>query len=136
MSSSNGWPAVSYWPRASDGTTLRCDCFMPGSSMRASPTHGRRVRRPCRHSCAPHPVRIRRSTRWAPTPRFENCCDAAAVLTMAGESQLRLVSIYPTLLGTYGDGGNLRVLSARGRARDYAVDAVELDAGAPVPDTA
>ncbi len=55
---------------------------------------------------------------------------------MAGESQLRLVSIYPTLLGTYGDGGNLRVLSARARARGYEVDAIELDAGAPVPDTA
>lgn len=55
---------------------------------------------------------------------------------MAGESRLRLVSIYPTLLGTYGDGGNLRVLSARARARGYEVDAVELDAGAPVPETA
>ena len=55
---------------------------------------------------------------------------------MAGESQLRLVSIYPTLLGTYGDGGNLRVLAARARARGYEVEAIELDAGAPVPETA
>ena len=55
---------------------------------------------------------------------------------MAGESQLRLVSIYPTLLGTYGDGGNLRVLATRARARGYEVEAVELDAGVPVPETA
>jgi len=55
---------------------------------------------------------------------------------MAGESRLRLVSIYPTLLGTYGDGGNLRVLSARARARGYEVEARELDAGVPVPETA
>ncbi len=52
---------------------------------------------------------------------------------MPGESRLRLISIYPTLLGTYGDGGNLRILAARARARSLAVDTVEVDAGAPVP---
>ena len=55
---------------------------------------------------------------------------------MSTESTLRIVSIYPTLLGTYGDGGNLRVLVVRARARGYRVDAVELDAGEPVPSTA
>lgn len=49
------------------------------------------------------------------------------------ESGLRFVSIYPMLLGTYGDGGNLRVLAHRARARGYDVEAVELDAGEPVP---
>ncbi|MDQ1485308.1 MAG: hypothetical protein QOJ62_1001, partial [Actinomycetota bacterium] len=52
---------------------------------------------------------------------------------MSSESTLRLISIYPMLLGTYGDGGNLRVLSARARARGLEVDAIELDAGEPVP---
>jgi len=50
-----------------------------------------------------------------------------------GESALRLISIYPMLLGTYGDGGNLRVLAQRARARGYKVEATELDAGEPVP---
>ncbi len=55
---------------------------------------------------------------------------------MAAESRLRLVSIYPVLLGTYGDGGNLRVLTMRAKARGFAVEATELDAGEPVPDDA
>lgn len=50
-----------------------------------------------------------------------------------GESAIRLVSIYPMLLGTYGDGGNLRVLTMRARARGYQVEPIELDAGEPVP---
>ena len=55
---------------------------------------------------------------------------------MASDSALRLVSIYPVLLGTYGDGGNLRVLATRARARGYDVEAIELDAAAPVPEGA
>jgi CobQ-like glutamine amidotransferase family enzyme len=55
---------------------------------------------------------------------------------MASESRLRLVSIYPVLLGTYGDGGNLRVLAMRAKARGFDVEATELDAGEPVPDGA
>ncbi len=49
------------------------------------------------------------------------------------DSVIRLVSVYPTLLGTYGDGGNLRVLTMRARARAFAVEPLELDAGKPVP---
>jgi lipid II isoglutaminyl synthase (glutamine-hydrolysing) len=52
------------------------------------------------------------------------------------DSTLRLVSIYPVLLGTYGDGGNLRILATRARARGYDVEAIELDAAEPVPDSA
>lgn len=55
---------------------------------------------------------------------------------MAAESRLRLVSIYPVLLGTYGDGGNLRILTKRAKARGLLVEAIELDAGEPVPDDA
>ena len=55
---------------------------------------------------------------------------------MAAESRIRLVSIYPVLLGTYGDGGNLRVLAMRAKARGFDVEAIELDAGEPVPDAA
>jgi CobQ-like glutamine amidotransferase family enzyme len=52
------------------------------------------------------------------------------------ESALRFVSIYPMLLGTYGDGGNLRVLTMRARARGYEIEPIELDAGEPVPSVA
>lgn len=52
---------------------------------------------------------------------------------MSGESAIRLVSIYPMLLGTYGDGGNLRVLTMRARLRGFDVEPIELDAGEPVP---
>ena len=55
---------------------------------------------------------------------------------MPADSALRLVSIYPVLLGTYGDGGNLRILATRAQARGYDVEAIELDAGEPVPDGA
>lgn len=57
----------------------------------------------------------------------------AGVRAMPAESALRFVSIYPMLLGTYGDGGNLRVLTQRAKARGYGVEAIELDAGDPVP---
>jgi lipid II isoglutaminyl synthase (glutamine-hydrolysing) len=57
-------------------------------------------------------------------------------MTDRADSALRLVSIYPVLLGTYGDGGNLRILATRARARGYDVEAIELDAGEPVPDGA
>jgi CobQ-like glutamine amidotransferase family enzyme len=49
------------------------------------------------------------------------------------DSTLRIVSIYPVLLGTYGDGGNLRILGFRARARGLPVETIELDAGEPVP---
>jgi lipid II isoglutaminyl synthase (glutamine-hydrolysing) len=52
---------------------------------------------------------------------------------MATESAFRFVSVYPMLLGTYGDGGNLAVLAARARIRGYDVETVEIDPGAPVP---
>jgi lipid II isoglutaminyl synthase (glutamine-hydrolysing) len=55
---------------------------------------------------------------------------------MPADSALRLVSIYPVLLGTYGDGGNLRILATRAQARGYDVEAIELDAGEPVPEGA
>jgi CobQ-like glutamine amidotransferase family enzyme len=49
------------------------------------------------------------------------------------ESRIRIVSVYPVLLGTYGDGGNLRILGVRARARGLDVETIELGAGEPVP---
>jgi len=52
------------------------------------------------------------------------------------ESAVRIVSLYPDLLGTYGDGGNALVLSRRLEWRGIAVEHTTVDAGAPVPDSA
>lgn len=50
-----------------------------------------------------------------------------------GASALRLVWIYPDLLSTYGDRGNLLMLTRRARLRGIAVEAVEVHADRPVP---
>jgi lipid II isoglutaminyl synthase (glutamine-hydrolysing) len=49
------------------------------------------------------------------------------------ESSLRLVWVYPDLLSTYGDRGNLLVLRRRARLRGLEVEAVEINSDEPVP---
>ncbi len=48
-------------------------------------------------------------------------------------SKLRLVWVYPDLLSTYGDRGNLLVLSRRARLRGIEVEANEVNADQRVP---
>jgi CobQ-like glutamine amidotransferase family enzyme len=48
-------------------------------------------------------------------------------------SRLRLVWVYPDLLSTYGDRGNLLVLERRARLRGIDVDATGINADEPVP---
>jgi lipid II isoglutaminyl synthase (glutamine-hydrolysing) len=50
-----------------------------------------------------------------------------------GERKLRLVWVYPDLLSTYGDRGNLLVLSRRARLRGIEVEAIEVNSDQPVP---
>lgn len=50
-----------------------------------------------------------------------------------GPSSLRLVWVYPDLLSTYGDRGNLLILERRARLRGMAVEAVSVNADQPVP---
>jgi CobQ-like glutamine amidotransferase family enzyme/UDP-N-acetylmuramyl tripeptide synthase len=49
------------------------------------------------------------------------------------ESALRVVVIFPDLLGTYGDGGNGRVLASRAAWRDIDVELVLADSHEPLP---
>jgi CobQ-like glutamine amidotransferase family enzyme len=49
------------------------------------------------------------------------------------ESRLRIVWVYPDLLSTYGDRGNLLILTRRADLRGFAVDAVEVRSDQPVP---
>jgi lipid II isoglutaminyl synthase (glutamine-hydrolysing) len=50
-----------------------------------------------------------------------------------GERRVRLVWVYPDLLSTYGDRGNLLVLARRASLRDIQVEAVEVNADQPIP---
>jgi len=49
------------------------------------------------------------------------------------ESGLRIVWLYPDLLSTYGDRGNLLILSRRARLRGLPVEASEVRSDQPVP---
>lgn len=53
-----------------------------------------------------------------------------------GESAVRIVWVYPDLLSTYGDRGNLLILARRAALRGMPVDAVEIRSEAPLPATA
>jgi lipid II isoglutaminyl synthase (glutamine-hydrolysing) len=53
--------------------------------------------------------------------------------TARRDSQLRLVWVYPDLLSTYGDRGNLLVLSRRANLRGIEVEAIEVNSDQPVP---
>jgi CobQ-like glutamine amidotransferase family enzyme len=50
-----------------------------------------------------------------------------------GPSALRLVWIYPDLLSTYGDRGNLIMLARRARLRGIPVDPIQVNSDQPVP---
>jgi lipid II isoglutaminyl synthase (glutamine-hydrolysing) len=52
---------------------------------------------------------------------------------LGGDRKLRLVWVYPDLLSTYGDRGNLLVLSRRAALRGIDVEAIEVNADEPVP---
>lgn len=55
---------------------------------------------------------------------------------MTRESAVRVVTLFPDLLGTYGDSGNACVLVRRLEWRDYAVEHVEVHGGDPIPSSA
>jgi CobQ-like glutamine amidotransferase family enzyme len=52
------------------------------------------------------------------------------------QSCLRLVWVYPDLLSTYGDRGNLLMLARRATLRGLPVEPVEVRSDRPVPDSA
>jgi hypothetical protein len=51
-------------------------------------------------------------------------------------SDILVVSIYPTLLGTYGDGGNVLALHHRARLHGIGVEVIEVEPGQAVPESA
>jgi hypothetical protein len=68
--------------------------------------------------------------------RFEDAVDPAPVTRAqprGRDSAIRLVWVYPDLLSTYGDRGNLLVLSRRARLRGIEVEATSINSDQPVP---
>ena len=55
---------------------------------------------------------------------------------MSTESALRIVWLYPDLLSTYGDRGNLLVLAHRAERRGIAVEPIEVRSDQRVPESA
>jgi lipid II isoglutaminyl synthase (glutamine-hydrolysing) len=56
-----------------------------------------------------------------------------AVLRSRGESAVRIVLLYPELLGTYGDGGNATILARRLAWRGIAAEVTQVAAHEAVP---
>ncbi len=56
-------------------------------------------------------------------------------MTRRPDSAVRVGLVYPELLGTYGDRGNAVVLVQRCAWRGIAAELVEVEAGAPIPDS-
>lgn len=52
---------------------------------------------------------------------------------MPADRHLRVVTVYPELLGTYGDGGNAVVLAARARRRGIPSEVVAVSAATALP---
>ncbi|GGK26098.1 glutamine amidotransferase [Pilimelia terevasa] len=55
---------------------------------------------------------------------------------MSSDSTLRLVWVYPDLLSTYGDRGNLLILAHRAAARGFPVEAVQVRSDQALPESA
>ncbi|HEX6497602.1 MAG TPA: glutamine amidotransferase [Micromonosporaceae bacterium] len=55
---------------------------------------------------------------------------------MSTESAVRIVWVYPDLLSTYGDRGNLLILSSRAERRGLPVEPVEVRSDQALPDSA
>ena len=51
-------------------------------------------------------------------------------------SSVRIALVFPSLLGTYGDGGNASVLAQRLRWRGIEADVIDVEIDAPVPEQA
>lgn len=73
---------------------------------------------------------------WRPNGRHAAAAQPGPVeLRQPGSrpSALRLVWVYPDLLSTYGDRGNLLVLTRRAKLRGMEVEAIEVNSDQPVP---
>ncbi len=61
--------------------------------------------------------------------------DGGGATPRGRDSVVSIGLLFPNLLGTYGDGGNARILQKRLAWRGIAADIITIDAGAPVPES-
>ena len=96
-----------------------------------TPALDRRVAAAAAPGRCPAPVTVRPepSRRGSRAPG----AGAASRARSSGPSALRVVVVHPDLLGTYGDGGNGRVLAGRAVWRDIPVELVHAPSDAPLP---
>ena len=90
--------------------------------------------RPARHD---RPARDDRPSAPGPAasePRSASPAPATHRNGSRGARPLRLVWVYPDLLSTYGDRGNLLVLMRRAQLRGHEVEPVEVKSDEPVPE--
>lgn len=62
-----------------------------------------------------------------------NCVPAQIGRHVVAESLVRIASIYPTLLGTYGDGGNVIALRHRAALHGLATEVIDVEPNHRVP---
>ncbi len=96
-------------------------------SRPARPANGTGPGSPPARTALPQPsVRARRSPAADPAP--------APTGVPRNRRRIKLVWVYPDLLSTYGDRGNLLVLARRAQLRGIDVEAIEVNADQPVPE--
>src|SRR5580693_5509453 len=91
---------------------------------------------PVRRAAGRHAAGLPASEDDAPAVRGGSTADPGPAVRRSARgsaSAVRLVWVYPDLLSTYGDRGNLLVLSRRARLRGIDVDAIEVNSDQPVP---
>src|SRR4051812_2830242 len=113
---------------ASDPATSRCGSAMPVSSTSGWTTWHRR-------SAPPTALQLdlgARST-YSPTTRRSRAIARSCAMP---ESAVRIALVFPSLLGTYGDGGNASVLAQRLRWRDIDAELVDVGVDDAVPEQA
>jgi CobQ-like glutamine amidotransferase family enzyme len=73
---------------------------------------------------------------WFSAPTPYGATNAAPYAPYGATSALRIVWIYPDLLSTYGDRGNLLILAHRAQLRGMEVETAEVRSDQPLPSSA
>jgi lipid II isoglutaminyl synthase (glutamine-hydrolysing) len=134
-------PAQQAWP--SDETIADPDTAPPGAvaqrpvgrhaSGRAAAGNGRTSPSGDHRSLVPAPVPAAEPQGRPLTSDHQAPAPAPQRRSPSGERKLRLVWVYPDLLSTYGDRGNLLVLTRRAQLRGIEVEATEVNSDQAVP---
>jgi lipid II isoglutaminyl synthase (glutamine-hydrolysing) len=102
------------------------------ASGRAAAGNGRTSPRGDHQPPVPAPVPDAAPQRRPPSPHQESA-PAPQRRPVSSDRKLRLVWVYPDLLSTYGDRGNLLVLTRRAQLRGIEVEATEVNSDQAVP---